>query len=200
MLDPNTPSSAPDAETLSASPEVVAVLVENHRRFLDFLTRRVGSREVAEDILQDAFVRGLSRADQLRDQESAVAWFYRSLRNALVDHWRKRGAERKVIDEGVELSDDLEPAADAELMNTVCACATSLLSTLKPEYAEALRRVDLAGVSVKTFAEEGRMTANNASVRLFRARQALRRQVERTCGTCAEHGCLDCTCGGGGCA
>jgi len=200
MLDPNAPKATPDPGTLSTSPEVVAVLVENHRRFLDFLTRRVGSREVAEDILQDAFVRGLARADQLRDQESVVAWFYRSLRNALVDHWRKRGVERKVIDEGVELTDEMEPAADAELMNTVCACATSLLETLKPEYADALRRVDLAGVSVKAFAEESRMTPNNASVRLFRARQALRRQVERTCGTCAEHGCLDCTCGGGGCA
>jgi RNA polymerase sigma-70 factor (ECF subfamily) len=35
-------------------PETIAVLVENHRRFLAFLERRVGSREVAEDILQDA--------------------------------------------------------------------------------------------------------------------------------------------------
>jgi len=200
MLEPKTPPPTPDPEARAASAEVVAVLVDNHRRFLDFLTRRVGSREVAEDILQDAFARGLARTDQLRDQESVVAWFYRSLRNALVDYWRKRGVERRVFDEAVELTDANEPAIDAELMNTVCACATSLLDTLKPEYAEALRRVDLAGVSVKAFAEEGHMTANNASVRLFRARQALRRQVERTCGTCAEHGCLDCTCGGGGCA
>jgi len=196
MLDPKNSDSAEDAATLSKSPEIVSVLVANHRRFLDFLTRRVGSREVAEDILQETFVRGLARAGQLHDQESAVAWFYRSLRNALVDHWRKRATERKVFDEGAELTGETEPAIDAELMTTVCACVTSLLDTLKPEYANALRQVDLAGVSVKTFAQDGRMTANNASVRLFRARQALRRQVERTCGTCAEHGCLDCTCGG----
>jgi len=182
------------------SPAVVAVLVDNHRRFLDFLKRRVGSQEVAEDILQDAFVRGLAHAGELRDSESVIPWFYRSLRNALVDHWRKVGAERKVFDEAVELTDDMSPAVDEELMTTVCACATSLLDTLKPEYAEALRRIDLAGVSVKTFAAEGGMTANNASVRLFRARQALKRQLERTCGTCAEHGCLDCSCGGGACA
>lgn len=102
-----------------------------------------------------------------------------------------------MFDGSVELTDDMGPAVDAELMTTVCACAMSLLDTLKPEYADALRRVDLAGVSVKAFAEEGSMTANNASVRLFRARRALRRQVERICGTCAEHGCLDCSCGGG---
>ena len=186
-------ADAPDPATLPASPEIVAVLVENHRKFLSFLERRVGSRDVAEDILQDAFVRGLARAGQLRDQESVVAWFYRSLRNALIDHWRKSDSERRIFDAAADA--DAEPSADPELMRTVCECATALLDTLKPEYAEALRRIELDGVSVRDFAREADVTPNNASVRLFRAREALRRQVERSCGTCAEHGCFDCTCG-----
>jgi RNA polymerase sigma-70 factor (ECF subfamily) len=49
---------------------------------------------------------------------------------------------------------------------------------------------------VKAFAEAAGITPNNASVRLFRAREALRQQLQRSCGTCAEHGCLDCSCGG----
>ena len=182
-----------DDATLPVSPHVVDVLVDNHRRFLAFLERRVGSREIAEDILQDAFVRGLSRAGQLRDEDSVVAWFYRSLRNALVDHWRRTGHERRLFDDG-EAAAASEPSVDPELMTTVCECATELLPTIKPEYAEALQRIDLDGLSVKEFAEQRGLTANNASVRLFRARQALRRQVERSCGTCATHGCLDCTC------
>jgi RNA polymerase sigma-70 factor (ECF subfamily) len=57
----------------------------------------VGSREAAEDILQEAFVRGMGRADALREDESAVAWFYRLLRNAVVDHYRRRGAEERAL-------------------------------------------------------------------------------------------------------
>ena len=180
---------------MAASPEVVAVLVDNHRRFLSFLERRVGSREVAEDILQDAFVRGLGRAGQLRDEESVIAWFYQALRNSLVDHWRRSGTERRIFEHGEAADAAAEPTADPELMQTVCDCVAALVDTLRPEYAEALRRVELEGTSVKDFAAERGVTANNASVRLFRAREALRRQVERTCGTCAEHGCLDCRCG-----
>jgi RNA polymerase sigma-70 factor (ECF subfamily) len=30
---------------------------------------------------------------------------------------------------------------------------------------------------------------------VHRARQALRRRLEESCGTCAEHACLDCSCG-----
>ncbi len=191
------PDSLPiDDAVRPTSPAVVNTLVENHRRFLAFVERRVGSRELAEDILQEAFVRGLARTGQLRDDESAIAWFYRTLRNAMTDHWRRRGAEQRALDAVTRLaSDDVEPAVDAELMDTVCCCASSLLDTLKPEYADALRQVDLGGASVKAWAEQAGITANNASVRLFRAREALRRQVERSCGTCATHGCVDCTCG-----
>jgi RNA polymerase sigma-70 factor (ECF subfamily) len=197
-MQPSQLTDPHESAALPASPQVVAALVQNHRRFLAFLERRVGSREVAEDILQDAFVRGLARAGQLRDRESVVAWFYRSLRNALVDHWRRSGAERRAFEE-LAAGSGSEPSVDPELMKTVCECATALLDTLKPEYAEALRRVEMEGVSVKDFARDKSVSPNTASVRLFRAREALRRQVERSCGTCAEHGCLDCSCGGSAC-
>jgi RNA polymerase sigma-70 factor (ECF subfamily) len=70
----------------------------------------------------------------------------------------------------------------------------SLADALKPEYADALRRVDVDGAAVKAFAAHAGISATNASVRLHRAREALRRRVRDACGTCAEHGCLDCDC------
>ena len=195
MTESFEPSGSPDTATRAVTPDVVKTLVENHRRFLAFLERRVGSREVAEDILQDAFVRGLAAAGDLRAEDSAVAWFYRMLRNALVDHWRRRASEQRTVDRAAALADESVPGVDAELMDTVCACLGELVETLKPEYADAVRRVDLGNTSVKTFAETTGITANNASVRLHRGREALRRQVQRACGTCADHGCLDCSCG-----
>lgn len=176
------------------TPEGLKLLVENHARFLAFLERRVGSREVAEEILQEAFVRGIDRGGSLRAGESATAWFYRLLRNALVDHFRRRGAERRALDALAEEPEPVEAAPDAELLGTVCACVGSLVGTLKESYAEALRRVDLEGASVQSYASEAGITPNNAGVRLHRAREALRKQVMQSCGTCATHGCLDCHC------
>jgi DNA-directed RNA polymerase specialized sigma24 family protein len=65
-------------DTERGSAAVVEALVDNHRRFLAFLERRVGSRAVAEDLLQDAFVRGLERAPTLRRSEAATAWWITS--------------------------------------------------------------------------------------------------------------------------
>src|SRR5262249_22797267 len=87
-----------------------------------------------------------------------------------------------------------EPTDDAELRDVVCRCVSSLAATLKPEYADALAQIDVAGVPVKDYAERSGISANNAGVRVFRAREALRKQVARACRTCATHGCLDCTC------
>jgi RNA polymerase sigma-70 factor (ECF subfamily) len=180
--------------TETVSPEALRVLVENHERFLAFLTRRVASRDVAEEILQSAFVRGLDRIDSLRKGESVTAWFYRLLRNALIDHYRRQDAEQRALQKVALAQDRVEPPFDEALMEVVCTCVASLVSTLKPEYAAAIRRVDLEGATVSELAAEASITTNNASVRLHRAHEALRRQLARCCGTCATHGCLDCSC------
>ncbi len=176
------------------APAVVSALVENHRRFLAFLERRVGSRADAEEILQAAFVRGLEHADEIRDEERAVAWFYRMLRNAIVDHWRGKGAAARAEEMlARELADAHEPPPELEA--ELCGCFEPLLPTLKPEYEEILRRVDLGGERPVDFAAAHELTPNNAMVRLHRARKALRERLTASCRTCAEHGCLDCSCG-----
>lgn len=178
----------------TASPAVVAALVENHRRFLAFLESRVGNRRDAEEILQAAFVRGLERGGEIRDEERVVAWFYRVLRNALVDFWRSRGAEQKAEEAlARELADEQVPPP--ELEQQLCGCFEPLLAALRPEYAEILRRVDLEGARPSDFAVAAGLTANNAMVRLHRARKALRDRLVASCRTCADHGCLDCSCG-----
>ncbi len=179
----------------SLSREVVDRLVGNHRAFLAFVEKRVGDRALAEDILQDAFVRGLDRLEQVRDDESVVAWFYRSLRNSVVDHFRRGASASRGLDAFArQLQEAEEPSPD--LRDVTCRCVLELAADLDPGYADAIRRIDLEGQPVKDYAAEAGITANNAGVRVFRARAALRRQVARACGTCADHGCLDCTCGG----
>ena len=41
----------------------IGLLLENHQLFLRYLERKVGSRELAEDILQDAFVKVVARPE-----------------------------------------------------------------------------------------------------------------------------------------
>jgi RNA polymerase sigma factor (sigma-70 family) len=179
-----------DRETGGA---VLDRLVENHRAFLAYLTRRVGDRALAEDLLQEAFARTLARPDQVPDGEALVPWFYRTLRNAAIDRFRRQGAADRALEAFARELVTAEAVPD-ETRHEVCQCISRLATTLKPDYADALQAIEVEGQPVKAYAERKGLTAGNAAVRVFRAREALKRRVAESCGTCAEHGCLNCTC------
>ena len=173
---------------------IAAGLALSRRRFLTFLRRRGLSEEAAEDVLHEAFVRGLERGGALREDESATAWFDRVLRNAVVDHHRRNGASSRALARWAH-----EPSHDAiqdpRAEHAICQCLGPLAAALKPEYAEALRAVDLEGTPIAEYASTQGIAPNNARVRLFRAREALRREVAATCQSGGAHACADCTCG-----
>lgn len=170
------------------------MLVDNHRRFLAFLEKRVGSRDDAEEILQAAYVKSVERADTIAEPERSVAWFYRLLRNAVVDHYRHNASARRAAERERNYAHSADDVVDTELQNVVCECVATLASTLKSDYQQVLTAIDIEDQDIAEYAATNQLTANNVRVRLHRARRALLERLQTSCGTCAEHGCLDCTC------
>lgn len=155
--------------------------------FTAFARKRLGDPDLAVEAVQESFLKALSRSGQLLDEEKATAWFYRILRNAIVDLHRRRGT--------APLADEAEPAAVAEDAATACRCVARLVDELPAASARALRLVDLEGASIEAAAAAEGITPGNLKVRRHRAREQLRELVHATCRACAAHGCLDCTCG-----
>jgi RNA polymerase sigma-70 factor, ECF subfamily len=174
-----------------SSDRIAERLVDAREQLLGYVRKRIDDPELAEDILQASLLKAIRAAPGLRDDERLIPWFYRVLQNAIVDTYRRRGVERErvVVAEVPELA--AEPEDDTEL----CRCFERLIPTLKSEYAELIQAVELGSESPDVAAGRLGITPNNLKVRRHRARQALRRKLEETCRTCADHGCLDCTCG-----
>src|SRR5690606_28636001 len=171
--------------------DLLQELASKRGEFLAFVERRVGDRAAAEDILQDAFARSAERLADLRTPTAATAWFYRVLRHATIEDHRRRDRRERALDR-VEAQAALaprEPSFDA--VEVGCRCVGELVDSLKPEYAQALARVEVDGIAVKDFAAEQGITANNAAVRVHRARKALAREVAECCGACASAGCAE---------
>jgi RNA polymerase sigma-70 factor (ECF subfamily) len=173
---------------LNDAVQVPQPLLDRQSEFLGFLRARLGTEEAARDALQSAYVKALEKADAIRDRESTVAWFYRLLRNALLDAHRREQVEQR------GLGHQQPEPQDEDLFRAICTCVGGVIDTLKPEYKDLLRRVDLEGASAAEAARATGITANNAGVRLHRARAALRDKLRVVCGACARHGCLDCRC------
>lgn len=171
---------------------VAEAVARDRGRYLSFVQRRVAQSEVAEDILQEATIRAFERAHTLREQQAFEGWFFRILRNAIIDFRRRKSAEGR----GKEaLSSEADDRTEAqERVAHACACVVPLMEELKEEYRDVLLRVEIQEQKVRDFAEKEGISASNAGVRVHRARAALKKQVETTCGTCAAAGCLDCSC------
>jgi len=168
-------------------------LLAQRKQFLAFLERRVPDAALAEDILQTAYLRACEHQDDTRFGESTVAWFYRLLRNAVIDNFRRQETKNKALEAWAR---ELEPTVDlsSQLRDEVCTCLGDIIDSLKPDYAEVLRAVDLGNQRLQDFALQHDLSASNAGVRIHRARAALRKLLVQTCGTCTEHACMNCIC------
>ena len=132
--------------------QIARSLNDQRAAFKAFLVARVGNAAEAEDILQNGLLKALRSADTIADADKSVAWFYQLLRNAVIDHYRSRGAAKRRDDDiGTmlhALGEDIA-AAPPGWEAQVCACLGSVVDSLKPRYAELLRRVELDGEPVR---------------------------------------------------
>lgn len=196
---PQTPTGASRAQGQGAGqPPPLQTLMAHEPAFTRFLRRHLGDDALAADLLQQSFVRAIQQQHSVKNRESVVPWFYRVLRNAVIDYHRARAAEARrdaayLQELAVRGDHEVPPAGDDTA--TVCACLQRLLPALRPAYAEVLRRIDLDSEPVVQAAKDLGISPNNLTVRLHRARQALRADLEAACGVCSRHGCLNCTCG-----
>ncbi len=178
-----------NAQPEPIDPELTQLILQSRGNFLRYLGRRLGNREDAEDILQEFYLRVITKADQIRDTTSTMAWLWTVLKSVLIDHIRRRTVERQglqlMIEEWVAIHPDQAQDDQAQ-----CSCLYKLVPTLKPEYADALVRIDLEEASQEDVARTLEISPGNMRVRLHRARQALRQALQHSCNECKERECF----------
>lgn len=168
---------------------VATALGAKRSEFESFVRARVRPHDV-DDVLQLAALRAVEGADSLDDPERVVAWLYRIHRNVIVDVIRTRARERDVF-EGL----DAAPIVPHEPPSDPCGCSVQLAKGLEnPNYASILALVHSDGLQLGEVARRLDLTANNAAVRLHRARKALKREMLEHCGVSNASECADCRC------
>lgn len=140
-----------------------------------WLRRRVGNSALADDLLQDLFLKALRQGTRFCAVENARAWLFEVARNTLADHLR-------VAHPMVALPDDLvAPVEDADTVDTLTACLPRVLSELSADDREAITLCDLQGMRQADFARLKGLSLTAAKSRVQRARVRLRAHMSQVC-------------------
>lgn len=179
-----------NADSYDQKTGIVTGALQEHQKVLRaFVTSRVPSSGV-DDLLQSAALRAIEGASSLEDPAKVLPWLYRIHRNIIVDRARADSSHRRMLDR----FERMEAQASLEEEVETCACSLHLTHTLPSNYAEILELVDVQEHSLSQAAAQLGITPNNATVRLHRARKALRETLAQHCGVKTASECVDCRC------
>ena len=127
---------------------------------------------LAEDLVQETFLRAWRSLDSLQNDKAAKAWLFTILRreNARL-YERYRPDLVDIEDQSLADSDDQEP--DQKMEREMLHAA---MNRLEPEYREPLLLQVIGGFSGKEIAEILDLNNNTVMTRLFRARSKLKQE------------------------
>lgn len=171
----------------SPDDEFHRLFVTQYPLLLRKLTFIMGSREVAEEAVQEAFVRALERWDTLRDRESLDRWLITvALRYA--QRHQKHAAVGAVTTYDDELTQEIaaithDPVAEAVEHRALVEELAYALALLPPEKREILTLYYYDGWTLQEVARVLRIRPSTAKVRLHRARQLLRTVYDKFFGS-----------------
>jgi RNA polymerase sigma factor (sigma-70 family) len=162
----------------SARRLVEAELVQRLPLYRRMAARRLRSLAEAEEVAQAFALKALERAGQLREPLAVGGWLRRIFETTLIDHCRRAGGRRaREVPFDAQLHDRAEAEPPREAPGEAAAVVIGLLPRLKPDYARVIEQVDLLERSRAEAACDLGITTNNLTVRLHRARAALRTQL-----------------------
>ncbi len=140
-----------------------------------WLRRRLGNEALADDLLQDLFLKALRQGERFCTVNNARAWLYEVARNLLADHLR-------VAHHMVELPNDLAAQADEpDTVDTLTACLPRVLAELSADDREAIMLCDLQGLAQADYARQKGLSLTAAKSRVQRARVRLRERMSLAC-------------------
>jgi RNA polymerase sigma-70 factor (ECF subfamily) len=151
---------------------------EMSQKLRDFFRRRVVNEQLAEDLLQETFLRIHNGLASLAEHERLAAWVYRIARNTLVDYLRKGLVSKEVlIDDVARMEEPPEETANKD----VAQWLRQMVQNLPAKYRTAVELAELQEVPQREVSERLGISLSGAKSRVQRGREQLKDLLVRCC-------------------
>jgi len=142
----------------------------DYTQLLNFIRRRISNRSIADDILQDVFLKAQLNFNSLKDHSKIRSWLYQIARNSIVDYYRKQKQE-------ISFEDDYHvdsPIEENDASDRLKKNVLSMILQLPIKYRQALFLADYRGLKQIEIANKLGISLSGVKSRVQRARRMMK--------------------------
>jgi RNA polymerase sigma-70 factor (ECF subfamily) len=163
---------------MTARPSTDAIWTQLSDDLRRFIRRRVSDDLVADDLLQESFVRVHRELAALQDTDRLTAWVYQITRNVIHDHYRQAArASLALVDDPVEEADDRLGC----LRSRAGEWLEEMIRQLPEGYREAVQLSEIERLPQQEVADRLGLSLSGAKSRIQRGRAMLKGVLEQCC-------------------
>lgn len=151
---------------------VMAAYDANQRRLTSFAYALTRDADVAQDLVQESFLRLVKEHAAGREPENVTAWLFRVCSNLATSRGRRGTVARRFIERGP--SQDVEVAAEVEMLRHEMSEALVAALAILTDDARTAVVMAAHGFSGREIAESLGRTETSTRTLMFRARERLR--------------------------
>jgi len=150
-----------------------------HIPLYGFIRKRVSDEMVAEDLLQEVFLKIHQHGDELHDVKKLEGWIYQITRNTIIDFYRSaRSTSSLDVPEVLDLPEELP---DDDIVSELLPCVRALVNSLPEQDRQAIVLTEYQGLTQKEFGERVGVSLSGAKSRVQRAREKIKQQLLACC-------------------
>ncbi|HCX63694.1 MAG TPA: RNA polymerase subunit sigma [Eubacteriaceae bacterium] len=153
------------------------VIDEHAKQMYNMIFRMVPSREDAQDLTQETFLRVVQKIDGFQNKSKLSTWIHQIALNVVRDYYRQR-EETQVLEENILYYDRQNDTEKKVLNNERQRVLLLKIHALKPWMKEVVILRDVLGYSYQEIAEIIQEEEGTVKSRISRARDRLREELK----------------------
>jgi len=148
-----------------------------HTQLEHFILKHTRDQVIAEDILQDTFLKMHAHIDTLKDEKKLQSWLYQIARHTIYDYYRSQ-VHPLTLPEKFDLPE--EPTLE-DVEQTLLPALKEMVDHLPEPYREAIILTEYNGLTQKELAARLNLSLSGAKSRVQRARARLKQMLLECC-------------------
>ncbi len=152
------------------------IWIEYHQKLSSFIKGRI-SGDMADDLLQDVFLKIHSQLDSLEANTKIESWLYQITRNTVIDYYRSNKRQEE-LPKWIE-QPDLDESTT--IRQELSSCLEPMISQLPDKYREAIQLSEIEGKTQKEVSVKENISLSGAKSRVQRGRSLLKSMLNDCC-------------------